>query len=107
MSWGPVPVGVDEQGTEVAIRLVERNVLVGGEPGAGKSVALSLLVAAGALDPQARVWLLDGKLVELAVWAPVAERLVGPDGGEAIELLRDVQAEMQARYRGLPARGLR
>ena len=33
------------------IGLVERNVLVGGEPGAGKSVALSLLVAAAALDP--------------------------------------------------------
>jgi DNA segregation ATPase FtsK/SpoIIIE-like protein len=82
-------------------------VLVGGEPGAGKSVALSLLVAAAALDPTARVWLLDGKLVELAAWAPVAERLVGPDGGEAIGLLREVQREMDARYRELLARGLR
>src|SRR3954453_23199153 len=41
----PTPVGVDEQGAAVAIGLVERNVLVGGEPGAGKSVALSLLIA--------------------------------------------------------------
>ena len=56
----------------VAIELVERNVLIGGEPGAGKSVALSTLVAAAALDPDARIWLLDGKLVELAAWAPVA-----------------------------------
>jgi DNA segregation ATPase FtsK/SpoIIIE-like protein len=82
-------------------------VLVGGEPGAGKSVALSVLVAAAALDPSARVWLLDGKLVELAVWAPVADRLAGPNGGEAIGLLRDVQREMDARYRELLARGLR
>jgi hypothetical protein len=105
--WEPVPVGVDEHGEPVAIRLVERNVLVGGEPGAGKSVALSLLVAAGALDPHARVWLLDGKLVELACWAPIAERVVGPDGEQALELLRELQREMDARYRELLARGLR
>ncbi len=55
----------------------------------------------------ARVWLLDGKLVELAAWAPVAERLVGPDAREAIGLLRDVQREMDARYGELLARGLR
>jgi S-DNA-T family DNA segregation ATPase FtsK/SpoIIIE len=105
--WDPVPLGVDEHGEPVEVGLVERNVLVGGEPGAGKSVALSLLVAAAALDPRARVWLLDGKLVELAAWAPVADRLVGPDGEEAIELLRSVQREMDARYRELLARGLR
>jgi DNA segregation ATPase FtsK/SpoIIIE-like protein len=105
--WDPVALGIDEQGEPVPIQLVERNVLVGGEPGAGKSVALSLLVAAAALDPMARLWLLDGKLVELAAWAPVAERLVGPDGGEAIALLREVQGEMDARYRELLARGLR
>jgi hypothetical protein len=105
--WEPIPLGVDEQGEPVCVGLVERNVLVGGEPGAGKSVALSLLVAAAALDPAARVWLLDGKLVELAAWAPVAERLVGPAGGEAIGLLREVQREMDGRYRELLASGLR
>jgi DNA segregation ATPase FtsK/SpoIIIE-like protein len=105
--WDPIPLGVDEHGEPVRVGLVERNVLVGGEPGAGKSVALSVLVAAAALDPSARVWLLDGKLVELAVWAPVADRLAGPNGGEAIGLLRDVQREMDARYRELLARGLR
>jgi hypothetical protein len=105
--WDPIPVGVDEQGEFVRMRLVERNVLVGGEPGAGKSVALSLLVAAGALDPSARVWLLDGKLVELAAWAPVAERLVGPDVEQAIDTLRALQREMDSRYRELLALGLR
>jgi hypothetical protein len=105
--WDPVPVGVDEHGEFVRMRLVERNVLVGGEPGAGKSVALSLLVAAGALDPEVQVWLLDGKLVELAAWAPVAERLVGPDVEQAIETLRALQREMDSRYRELLALGLR
>ena len=105
--WEPVPLGVDEHGEPVKIGLAERNVLIGGEPGAGKSAALSMLVATAALDPSARVWLLDGKLVELAAWAPIAERLAGPDGEQAIELLRDVREEMEARYRELLARGLR
>ena len=35
------------------VGLPERNVLLGGEPGAGKSAALSLLVATAALDPTA------------------------------------------------------
>jgi DNA segregation ATPase FtsK/SpoIIIE-like protein len=105
--WDPVALGVDEHGETVRIGLVERNVLVGGEPGAGKSVALSLLVAAGALDPSTRVWLLDGKLVELAGWAPVAERLVGPNGDEAIAVLRELRDVMEERYRELLARGLR
>ena len=105
--WEPIPVGVDEQGEPVSIELVERNVLIGGEPGGGKSVALSTLLAAAALDPSAKVWLLDGKLVELAAWAPIAQRVAGPNGEEAIELLRELRAEMDERYRELLARGQR
>jgi hypothetical protein len=105
--WEPVPVGVDELGETVALGLVERNVLLGGEPGAGKSVALSLLVATAALDPSARMWLLDGKLVELSAWAPCAQRLAGPDVDDAIDLLRSLRSEMERRYRELLARGAR
>jgi hypothetical protein len=105
--WQPVPVGVDELGQSVAIGLPERNVLLGGEPGAGKSAALSLLVALAALDASCRLWLLDGKLVELSVWAPCAQRLAGPDVGEAIELLRELREVMDERYRELLAAGAR
>jgi hypothetical protein len=105
--WEPVPVGVDELGDTIGVELVERNVLLGGEPGAGKSAALSLLVATAALDPSCRLWLLDGKLVELSAWAPCAERLAGPDIDEAIGLLRAVRSEMEDRYRELLARGQR
>ena len=49
--WRPIPVGVGEDGQVVTVSLPERNLLLGGEPGAGKSVALSLLVASAALDP--------------------------------------------------------
>jgi DNA segregation ATPase FtsK/SpoIIIE-like protein len=105
--WDPVPVGVDEQGETVVIELAERNVLIGGEPGAGKSAALSVLVATAALDPDARLWVFDGKLVELAAWAPVAQGVAGTDAGETLTLLRELRAEMDARYRQLLARGLR
>jgi hypothetical protein len=105
--WEPIPVGVDELGATITVSLPERNVLMGGEPGAGKSAALSILVATAALDPSARLWLLDGKLVELSVWAPCAQRLAGPDVDEAIGLLRELREEMEARYRELLARGRR
>jgi hypothetical protein len=105
--WDPVPLGLDEQGETVEVGLAERNMLLGGEPGAGKSAALSMLIATAALDPTARVWLLDGKLVELAAWAPCPERLVGPDVGDAIELLEAVREAMEDRYRQLLAGGLR
>ena len=105
--WDAIALGVDELGGTVQVRLPERNVLLGGEPGAGKSAALSMLVATAALDPTVKLWLLDGKLVELSAWEPSAERLAGPDADEAIELLRAVRAEMEDRYRDLLARGAR
>jgi hypothetical protein len=105
--WDAIPMGVDELGGTVAMALPERNLLLGGEPGAGKSAALSLVLASAALDPTVKLWLLDGKRVELAAWQPCAERLAGPDVDEAITLLEAVQREMETRYRDLLARGTR
>src|SRR3954469_14468702 len=105
--WQPFPVGVDELGRTVTLSLPERNLLMGGEPGAGKSAALSLVLATAALDPSVRLWLLDGKRVELAAWEPCAERLAGPDVEQAIGLLEAVREEMEARYRELLSTGAR
>jgi hypothetical protein len=96
--WQPIPVGVDEDGTEVTVTLPERNLLEGGEPGSGKSNVLQLLVAVGALDPDVRLTLFDPKLVELAVWQGCAARLVGPNVEEAIEVLKGLIAELDDRY---------
>ncbi len=101
--WDPVPVGVDEDGQTVTISLPEHNLLLGGEPGAGKSAALSLLTAAAALDPGVKLWLLDGKLVELATWAGCAEHSAGADLGGAIDVLHTLQLEMGRRYTQLLA----
>lgn len=101
--WEPIPIGVGEDGRTVAFTLPERNVLLGGEPGAGKSVALSLPVATAALDPAVKLWLLDGKLVELATWAGCAEHSVGISVAEAIDVLRQLRTEMELRYAELLA----
>ena len=96
--WDPIPVGVDENGKQITISLAERNMLLGGEPGAGKSAALSLLVATAALDPTVDLWLLDGKLVELATWGGCATHSVGTSTAEAVGVLRQLQTEMELRY---------
>jgi hypothetical protein len=96
--WDPVPVGLDESGETACVRLPERNLLMGGEPGAGKSVALAMFVATAALDPACRLWLFDGKLVELAPWRDFAFRNVGPDVAEANQVLRELRDEMDRRY---------
>jgi hypothetical protein len=105
--WKPIPVGVDETGQEVTVTLAEHNLLLGGEPGAGKSVALSQLVAAAALDPYAGLWLLDGKVVELAAWQPGATGSAATDIVEAIAVLRHVAEVMDDRYRQLLETGRR
>ena len=105
--WEQTPVGVDEHnerggdragGAQRADRRRAGRRQIGGAVDADRD---------GGAGSVARIWLLDGKLVELAAWAPVAERLAGPDGDEAIALLRHVREEMDARYRELLARGRR
>src|SRR4030095_1151286 len=95
---GPDAGGLDEDGAQVTITLPYRNLLLGGEPDAGKSSILQLLVAVGALDPTVKLTLLDPKLVELAVWQGCAARLVGPNVDEAIDVLRGLLAELDDRY---------
>jgi S-DNA-T family DNA segregation ATPase FtsK/SpoIIIE len=72
--WQPVHLGTDETGSVVHASLAERNMLIGGEPGSGKSVALQLIAAHAALSANCKLVLIDGKRVELGLWAACAER---------------------------------
>lgn len=101
-----VTVGVDDSGRDVRVSL-HRHVLLGGEPGAGKSNALQVLLAHCALDPSLVLWLFDGKLVELSLLEECAYRFVGPDLDDAIDALEELGALMDERYRVLKARGQR
>src|ERR671913_4064 len=100
-------LGLDEAGEPVNVVLAERNLLVGGEPGAGKSVALNLIVAHAALSLDCRLVLVDGKRVELGVWKQCADVFVGPSIDEAIRVLKQLQTEMDDRYEQLLATGRR
>jgi S-DNA-T family DNA segregation ATPase FtsK/SpoIIIE len=101
--YDAVHLGTDENGMPVAVTLAYRNLLAGGEPGAGKSSVLNLIVGHGALSPDCRLWLFDGKRVELGPWREVAEVFVSSDIDHAITKLRELQAEMDIRYAMLEA----
>ena len=89
--FDPVPVGIDEFGQQIRVPLIWRNMLIGGEPGSGKSALLNLLVAYVALCLNCKLILLDGKLVELGQWRKCADAFVGPSIEQAISLLARIQ----------------
>jgi len=103
--WDPVHLGTDELGNHVEVSLTERNMLIGGEPGSGKSVALQLPVAHAALSADCRLILIDGKQVELGFWRDCAERFIGRRDrhsgtsilDDAIDTLRWLQDQIDER----------
>jgi DNA segregation ATPase FtsK/SpoIIIE, S-DNA-T family len=95
--WKPIHLGSDETAQQVNVSLAERNMLIGGEPGGGKSVALQLIVAHGALSADCKLILVDGKRVELGLWRDCAERFIGPSVDEAIDTLRWLQGTIDER----------
>ncbi|MGI9006627.1 MAG: FtsK/SpoIIIE domain-containing protein [Streptosporangiaceae bacterium] len=105
--FGPVHLGIDENGEHVYVFLGERNMLLGGEPGGGKSNALNLITAHGALSSDCRLILIDGKQVELGPWRHCAYRFIGPSITAALECLRELQQIMNSRYDHLLSAGLR
>lgn len=105
--WDGVPVGIDAVGAVKTIGIVGKNILIGGEPEAGKSVAASQLLAAAALDSDVRILGLDAKMVELSLWEPVLERVAYHDKDDVLDLLQFVAGEMDARYEKFAAEKIR
>jgi S-DNA-T family DNA segregation ATPase FtsK/SpoIIIE len=105
--YDPCYLGPDERGCAVKVDLMYRNILIGGEPGGGKSVAVNNIVGHAALCTDVKLVLIDGKLVELLPWARVADVFVGNDPIKANLTLRTVQAEMNRRYQHLATAGRR
>lgn len=103
----PVPVGYSVDGTVEYVTFLERNLLLGGETGAGKSTCIQMLVAAAALDPNVKLYLFDAKLVELSLWKGCAEKFVEDSTATANEVLAQLIREMKRRYRFMQANTLR
>jgi DNA segregation ATPase FtsK/SpoIIIE, S-DNA-T family len=97
--YDPVHFGIDENGHRVEVTLAYRNLLAGGEPGSGKSSLLNTIIAHAALACDAKLWLFDGKIVELGLWRQVADVFVGNSITDALQRLAELQAEMEIRYR--------
>ena len=96
--FDPVYFGIDEFGQPKRVPLIERNILIGGEPGSGKSGLLNGIVAHAALSLDCRLVLLDGKRVELGQWRKCADVFVGPNIEQALKLLKRLQILMDRRY---------
>ena len=105
--FDPVHLGIDENGEHVFVDLAERNMLLGGEPGAGKSSGINLITAHGALSYDCKLILVDGKQVELGPWRHCADMFIGPSIQAAIKAFESFQQTMNARYDTLLATGRR
>jgi S-DNA-T family DNA segregation ATPase FtsK/SpoIIIE len=103
--WDPIPVGLDEHGHTATVDLAGGpHVLLGGQSGSGKSVTLGLLYAAAAVG-NARMIIIDGGMVDGALWSGCAETYVGADVEAAETALRRVQAIVDERQAELVRRG--
>lgn len=101
------PFGIDANGRTVALPLIESSGLVGGRPGAGKSVGLSLVAAAAVEAGDAELWAIDLKRgVELAPWLPACTH-AATTGEAAAALLGALEALMTDRLDDLAERGAR
>jgi DNA segregation ATPase FtsK/SpoIIIE, S-DNA-T family len=103
-AYDPIYLGLDEFGHPVYVPMIYRNILLGGEPGAGKSSLLNTFVGHFALCADTRLCLFDGKLVELGLWRDAADVFVGPDLDHANRTLARLQRVMDNRYAYLLAR---
>jgi len=104
----PIPFGLDEYGRVVKARLLSRNIILGGAPDSGKSATLRVLAAAAALDPRAKLWMMDAKTggAEFIHWAPAAEQVIrGRDLEGAVEMLARVEERIENRGQEIVARG--
>lgn len=101
-----VPFGVDESGQDVSIKVLESNVLLGGEPGSGKSGGQTAIIAGLAYVQHVALVGLDPKRVELAPWRSRFTKIaVTPEDGTSV--LKALVLEMDSRYDRLEELGVK
>jgi len=100
--------GMDELGRHALLDFNDRpGIVIGGEPGSGKSSLVNLVTGHGALSRDCKLILIDGKLVELWPWQGCAELFVGPslkDATAAFEYMQEVISERLKLLTGLGRR---
>ncbi|QNE18880.1 cell division protein FtsK [Kribbella qitaiheensis] len=103
----PVTVGVWEDGSDVAVSLLRKHVLIGGATDSGKSGLLNVILARLAECNDVTIWGIDLKEgMELAPWSKVLHRLA-VNGSQGGALLKDAVAELERRAAFLAEQGIR
>jgi S-DNA-T family DNA segregation ATPase FtsK/SpoIIIE len=101
-----VPIGYNSVEETVRVKLYQASILLGGSPGAGKSILMQQIAAFCALSANCEMWCIDPKLVELQTfWADSAHRMA-TDIESATELLDELIEVMNARYAKLQSQRL-
>lgn len=97
-AFDPFHVGIDELGRQVLVDFNDRpGMVIGGEPGSGKSSMVNLITAHGALSRDCKLILVDGQWVELGPWRSCADTFVGPRIGDAIATFEGLQTVIDER----------
>ncbi|NRQ39498.1 cell division protein FtsK [Nonomuraea sp. NN258] len=52
-----VPFGADPRGRRITVPLIEQNILIGSQPGQGKTASMRVLASGAALDPSTELWI--------------------------------------------------
>jgi S-DNA-T family DNA segregation ATPase FtsK/SpoIIIE len=105
--FDPMFLGLDENGWHVMVELAYHNLLIAGEPGAGKSVLLQNILGHASQCTDVQLWLFDGKRLELGMWLDVADQFIGPNLPQAIAALKWLQGEIDRRTDVMLAAGVR
>jgi DNA segregation ATPase FtsK/SpoIIIE, S-DNA-T family len=56
-----IPFGIDPRGRALHVPVIQHNVLVGSQPGQGKTASIRVLACGAALDPSVELWLHENK----------------------------------------------
>ncbi|MCK2221918.1 cell division protein FtsK [Actinomadura sp. ATCC 31491] len=52
-----IPFGCDPRGRPIVVPLIEQNILIGSQPGQGKTASVRVLASGAALDPSTELWI--------------------------------------------------
>lgn len=108
--WDPIPFGLDARRRKVNITLMWQSIFFGGLQGRGKTFSQRLVVAAGVLDPQVKLYVADfGGGKDWKATEKVAHELILGAEADALAafdvMLDEIIADMEKRYiklRNLP-----
>ncbi|MFC6083706.1 P-loop NTPase family protein [Sphaerisporangium aureirubrum] len=52
-----IPFGADPRGRPITVPIIEQNILIGSQPGQGKTASVRVLASGAALDPSVELWI--------------------------------------------------